>query len=106
VNYLEKLADEVRREVPPSLLPTGETETLFLLYALLVRVKGRSVTTSDVHDAWSAWMISHGRRHSSLVPFSALSSGAQVQDVPFVEAIGRVARRLEASSSSPEADEG
>lgn len=104
MNYLEKLAREVKNEVPPRLIPTGETETLFLLYALLVRVKGISVTASDVHDTWSTWMISHGQMHSLLVPFSALSSDAQEQDAPFVEAIRRVARRHDARSLSP-ADE-
>jgi hypothetical protein len=98
VNYLGKLAEEVKNEIPPNLLPNGDTETLFLLYATLVRVKGNHVTASDVHDSWSAWMMIQGQTHSLLVPFSALSSDAQDQDAPFVEAIRRVARRHDAGS--------
>ncbi|WP_425547664.1 DUF7701 domain-containing protein [Brevibacterium daeguense] len=32
------------------------TESLFLMYAVLMRTKGAETTASDVHDAWSAWM--------------------------------------------------
>ena len=104
MNYLQKLAKEIRNEVPPSIIPAGETDTLFLLYALLVRVKGTSVTASDVHDGWSAWMIGREQKHSLIVPFSALSSDAQEQDAPFAEAIRRVAGRHDAGSLSPESD--
>lgn len=94
MNYLSELADAIRAEVPQNLLPEEDSDLLFLLYAVLLLAKGVSVTTEDVHNAWSAWMTSLGQEHRSLVPFAQLSAETQAEDTPFVEAIRLVAGRL------------
>jgi hypothetical protein len=62
------------------------------LYAVLARVKGRDVRPEDVHDAWVAWMQSHGRSHSSMVPFALLPQEKRDEDNPFVRAIRETAQ--------------
>jgi len=93
MNYLDRLATEIRREVPPDRLPSGDTALLFRLYALLALAKGERVTAADVHDAWSAWILETNANHSSLRPYEELDSAAKVQDKPYVEAIHRIARQ-------------
>ncbi len=89
--YLDKLADRIKAEVPNDALPAGDTRLLFLLYAVLARSKGQSVTGSDVHDAWVAWMSEQGKKHESMVPFAELPAEIQAEDGPFAAAIRRVA---------------
>jgi hypothetical protein len=91
MNYVEELAVMVREEMPTELIPEEDAGSLFLLYALLIRVKGSSVVAADVHDAWSVWMTSRGQVHESLVPFSNLPPKTKAEDDPFVDAIRRVA---------------
>src|SRR4051812_40575719 len=68
-NYVEEVAREIRREVPPDVLPDEDSEELFLMYATLVLSKGASVTARDVHDAWSAWMTAKDPDHESIKPY-------------------------------------
>ena len=91
--YLERLADEVAKEVPASKLPDEDTRELFLLYGLLARCKGAATARHDVHDAWVAWMVLRGETHPAMVPFDELPSSVQAEDSPFVEAIRRVSAR-------------
>jgi hypothetical protein len=93
VNYLSKLATQIRAEVPESNLPDADTEPLFLMYAVLLLAKGAEVEPHDVHNAWAAWMTQRNEDHESLSEFSELPESVQRQDLPFVEAIRRVARR-------------
>jgi hypothetical protein len=94
VTYLDAIAEDIRRAVSPSALPGDDTSDLFLMYAVLLLAKGDAVTHEDVHNAWVAWMESKGEEHESMVPFTALPSGKQGEDSPFVRAIRGVARKL------------
>lgn len=91
VNYLQSLADAVRRELPDAELPKDEAESLLLLYGLLVALKGVEVTDEDVHDAWTAWKTLLGADHGSMVPFDQLDDDTRASDAPFTEAIRRAA---------------
>lgn len=86
-NYIERIAHRIRDRVPEHLIPEGETDSLFLIYAVLALAKGRSVTTRDVHNAWAAWMASRHPLHDAIRPFDELSDETQREDEPFVTAI-------------------
>src|SRR5262249_13093175 len=92
-SYLSKDADLIRSELPEGVQPPEKSDGLFMLYAVLMRAKGVDVTLSDVHDAWAAWISSTAGQHKSLVPFESLGPETQQQDLPYVEAIHRAARR-------------
>jgi hypothetical protein len=95
VNYLDELAAAIRGEVNPKRIPKGDTTSLFRMYAVLVRAKGASVTASDVHDAWTAWALSAKPGHAAIQPFEALDGHTQAKDQPYVDALRRVAERVE-----------
>lgn len=92
MTYLQALAAAIRSEVAESIVPPN-SESLFLIYAVLARAKPVGVTAEDVHDAWVAWMTGRGEYHESMVPFDELPPDVRAEDVPFVEAINAVARR-------------
>jgi hypothetical protein len=75
-------------------LPKGDTDLLFLMYAVLALTVGEKVQAEDVHDAWSAWMTYRYPLHESIKPFTQLSSEMKKTDQPFVDAIRNVASRL------------
>lgn len=91
MNYIDQLAAQIRAEVPAEVVPAGDVDALFRLYAVLVLAKGAQVTDEDVHDAWSAWVASHDPDHESLVPFVELDDEAASADAPFTAAIRKVA---------------
>ena len=91
MTYLETLAAAIRDAVPPEKLPAEDTAGLFLLYAVLLLVKGETVSREDVHNAWVAWMVEKGKSHESMVPYADLPPEAQAEDSPFVLAIRKVA---------------
>lgn len=95
MTYIQDVASAIRDLVPESLLPDGDTNALFLLYAVLALSKGTAVEARDVHDAWSAWMTLQGEddHHESIVPYDELDAGVRRQDQPFVDAIREVAAR-------------
>jgi hypothetical protein len=92
-SYIRDVAEAIRLELDPDLLPDMNADLLFLIYAVLALSKGEAVTRRDVHDAWSAWMEASGEPHASLVPFDQLDPATQDEDEPFVAAIRRVAAR-------------
>jgi hypothetical protein len=92
MSYLRDLSEAIRAEVPSRLIPEG-ADDLFLIYAVLARVKGNQVTAEDVHDAWTAWMEIHKQQHQSMVPFDQLPEDVRLEDRPFVAAIHAVAGR-------------
>jgi hypothetical protein len=94
MSYLDELADAIRAEVDPSLVPRGDTTPVFRTYAVLVRAKGSAVTGSDVHDAWVAWALSAKPSHSAILPFEELDHPTQAKDQPYVDALRKVAERL------------
>lgn len=88
-SYIDAMADAIRQHTPPDLVPdeADDPRSLFRLYALLALSVGEAVTTREVHDAWSVWMLERGQQHESLVPFEALDAKVQAEDEPFVGAI-------------------
>ena len=76
------------------MLPEGNTDLLFLTYAVLALTVGEDVQAEDVHDAWSAWMTFRDPSHQSIKPFAQLSSDMKKTDEPFVDAIRKVASQL------------
>lgn len=93
MTYLERLANEIRHEVPADALPPEDTRDLFLGYAVLLLAKGEDVSGEDIHNTWVAWMAARGQEHESMRPFSELSLSTKDEDSPFVLAIRRVAKR-------------
>lgn len=85
--YLDKLAASIRAHIPEERLPEGNADELLRMYAVLLRAKGTTVTQSDVHDAWSAWMAGRNAHHEALVPYADLSPDVQDQDRIFASAI-------------------
>ena len=94
MNYISEIAERIRREVPQEVLPEGDTDLLFLIYAVLALTIGEEVRAEDVHDAWSAWMTHLDPSHQSIKPFFQLGSQTKKSDQPFVDAIKRVATQL------------
>lgn len=93
MTYLERLADEIRDEVPADALPPEDTRDLFLGYAVLLLAKGEDISGEDIHNTWVAWMAARGQEHESMRPFSELPLSTKDEDSPFVLAIRRVAER-------------
>lgn len=91
MTYVDELADAIRREVNPKALPTGNTTSLFRLYALLALVKGPEITTEDVHNAWAVWMSDQDPTHESIRPYHQLTPHVQREDQAFADAIRKVA---------------
>jgi hypothetical protein len=89
LTYLDTLAERIRAEVPAELLPRGDTETLFLIYAVLALAKREAVTAEDVHNAWVAWMTLEGKDHEAMREFADLPHATRREDEPFVTAIRR-----------------
>lgn len=87
MTYLDDLALRIREHLPPGTSVPENADRLFVLYAVILRVKGAAVTASDVHDAWSAWMQEHDPSHDALRPYEALSPEVQAEDAPFLKAI-------------------
>lgn len=91
-SYLEHDADLIRRCLPGLTVVPEDTDALFLLYAVLLRVKGTETQLSDVHDAWSAWMLSRDPNHEAIRPFGELDRTTQAEDEPFLLAIRQAAQ--------------
>ncbi len=95
MNYLDDIAQRIKWEVPPDLLPEGDTDLLFRMYAILALSLGEKVEATNVHDAWSAWMSQSNLEHNSIEPFEKLPADVQAQDEPFADAIKKVANSLD-----------
>jgi hypothetical protein len=95
LNYVDDIAQRIKRAVPPDVLPDGETDLLFRMYAVLALAMGEKVGAEHVHDAWSAWMSQSDPGHESIEPFDRLSEDVRAQDEPFAEAIRKVAAELD-----------
>ncbi|MGO2520832.1 MAG: DUF7701 domain-containing protein [Microbacterium sp.] len=87
MTYLERDAELIRRCLPKGTAVPEDSDGLFLMYAVLLRAKGAEVQASDVHDAWSAWMIGVEPGHESVLPFDELDADTRGEDSPFLVAI-------------------
>lgn len=91
MSYLDADAELIRSCLPEGTCVPEGSEDLFVLYAVLMRVKGRATEAADVHDAWSAWMSRREPGHGSVRPFDQLAPTVQAEDAPFLIAIRRAA---------------
>lgn len=94
VNYIDQIAEAIKREVEDDNVSVDDTAPLFRLYAVLALAKGTRVTAADVHNAWSAWKLMTDPSHAFIKPFTELSPDVQARDEPYVAAIQAVARRF------------
>jgi hypothetical protein len=99
MSYLDDVAARIRRHVPADVLPVGDLDALFRLYAVLALAKGEAVTAEDVHNAWAAWMQRSDTGHASIRPFAELDHATRAADDPYVDAIRAAARELPAVGS-------
>jgi hypothetical protein len=99
--YLNEIAAVIRSHIPKDRLPEGDSEELLLMYAVLARAKGESVTSSDVHDAWAAWIAKSNPDHAALVEYNNLSEEVKYEDAVFAEAIRLSAARMKINVESP-----
>ena len=94
--YIERVAQAIwwaSGEIGPW-YPANEA-ALWLGYAVLCIAKGSETTSSDVHQAWSAWAVgAHGGVHRSLIPFGQLSPEVQAYDDWYRDAIRDVSELL------------
>jgi hypothetical protein len=91
--YLERDAELIRQRLPEGTAVPEDSDDLFLMYAVLLRAKGVGVQASDVHDAWSAWMLRVDPGHESIRPFGELDAETRGEDGPFLVAIRAAAAR-------------
>ena len=70
-------------------MPEEGSESLFRAYAVLMLAKGRQVSLSDVHNAWSNWKYELEPSHRSLVMFERLPHEVRMQDQVYATAIHR-----------------
>jgi len=94
LSYISDIAEQIRREVPSEVLPKGDTDLLFLMYAVLALTVGQDVKPQHVHDTWAGWMAYSSPLHKSIKPFKELSLDIKKEDQPFVNAVKTVALRL------------
>lgn len=98
--YLDDIASVIQSHIPEDRMPKGDAGELLRIYAVLARAKGVTVTQSDVHDAWSAWMSERNGQHESLVEYEELARNVQAEDAVFAAAIRRAAEQLGFSGPS------
>jgi hypothetical protein len=87
MSYITDAAALIRENLPADARPPQGSDSLFLLYAVLLRSKGEQVTAADVHDAWAAWMELQNPLHPAIAPFDELPAPKQEMDLPYVRAI-------------------
>ncbi len=87
MNYLARDAHRIRTALPGGVEVPEGSDSLFLIYAVLLRAKGAAVTAEDVHNAWAAWMTTRDPEHEAIRPFGELDAEARAEDSPFVAAI-------------------
>lgn len=87
MSYITDAATLIRENLSAEVRPPQGSDSLFLLYAVLLRSKREQVTAADVHDAWAAWMELQNPLHAAIVPFDELPAATQDLDLPYVQAI-------------------
>ena len=95
MNYLDRVADAIKKQVPVELIPDDDVRLLFHIYALLALAKGEATSAKDVHDAWVLWKLQTDQGHPALRQFAELSPFVQAMDAPYVAAIREVAHSLQ-----------
>jgi hypothetical protein len=98
-SYLSRDARLIRTMLSNA-TPPEDADSLFLIYAVLLRAKGAGVTASDVHDAWAAWIEPRDPHHLALQPYDQLAPAARQEDEPYVKAIRAAAALGHPTSAS------
>ena len=91
MSYLDADAELIRSCLPADTCVPDGFDDLFVLYAVLMRAKGRATEEAELHDAWAAWMSRRNPDHESVRPFDQLAPAVQAEDVPFATAIRHAA---------------
>lgn len=86
-NYLQQEAECIKQALSAGTSVPENSDSLFIMYAVLMRAKGVDVTASDVHDAWSAWMMQQDPEHEAIRPYEELDQETKDLDEPFLLAI-------------------
>jgi len=85
--YIDEIAKRIEASLDSKDRPKSNGHELYRLYALLALVKGRDVSLSDVHNAWSVWISASQPEHPALIPFEDLNEEQRMQDAPYAAAI-------------------
>ena len=93
--YLDDIADCIRKYIPDDRMPEENVEELLRIYAVLLRAKGTDVTESDIHDAWSTWIVEHKEEHKALIPYEDLTPDVREQDAVFANAVRQAAQEIQ-----------
>lgn len=96
--YLTTIAQRIRQSLRADVKVPVDSESLFLLYALLATSTGTNTTLRDIHNAWAIWQFPKNPNHNALVPFEELTSDIKKEDEPFLEATLRVAAEIATES--------
>ena len=88
LNYVDEALELLIAEIP------GMPDELLDVYVLLVFVKGTATSLEDVHDAWAIWKNRSIPNHKSLIPFDELTKEVQELDRKYMNAIRKVAAKL------------
>lgn len=86
-NYLQNDAELIKQSLPEGTSVPNNSDSLFVIYAVIMRAKGADITASDVHDAWSAWMMRQDPSHEAIRPYEELDPATKAEDEPFLLAI-------------------
>lgn len=89
VNYIQRIQELLDAELN---MKGTEYEGLLGVYALLVFTVGKNCTNEHIHDAWSIWQSKTEPEHRSLVPFGDLTEEVQNLDIPYRDAVIKVAK--------------
>ncbi|MGW8535776.1 DUF7701 domain-containing protein [Rhodococcus qingshengii] len=102
MNYIDSVARKIELSLKPEDRPQENAQQLYRLYALLAMSKGSATTLTDVHNAWSIWMLEQEPCHPAIREFSHLEKTKQTEDEPFLEAIKAVSFSIPCEDGSPE----
>jgi len=91
MNYIQEVYDLLEEEL--KMRGTGY-EGLLETYGLLVLIVGEKCTNEHIHDAWSIWQNKTMPDHRSLIPFDELTKEVQDLDIPYRDAVIKVASNL------------
>jgi hypothetical protein len=93
--YLTDIATRIKAALPRHTNVPQDSDSLFLLYALLAKTKGSTTSLADIHDAWCVWMYPRNPSHAAMIPFESLTPNIKQEDQAFLDATLRVAQELE-----------